>query len=405
MANIGTLTAEELAQQQQNLRQQKMSEMLLQSGFQQPQGQMVSGRYVAPSLTQNLAGLANIYAGKTGIEKAEKAQLDLAERLRANQSTEAQNIVGALKGTPEQTVYGAGMEGPTMNVTPAVAGSRDKALMEALKGRSQFSQSMAGKLLEQDFKEPKFEKIEQYDPKTGNTMVGMVNVNSPNPEATYRSIGISKPEMSTKDRAELADKGIIVGGGQSSGGMPVAGGQGGGQNNQNYNLSLSPEKNRELNFNKAKLQIEYADKAPAALEMMNQTLTNVNDLIGDTKVVDGKVVYGKKPPLKGFEESVGFSTAPLGKYVAGTDVSNFNVRFNQIKDKSFLQAFELLKGSGQITEIEGAKATSALNRMSLAQSEKEFIVAAREFEENVKKGMELSKQRAGMPTNSGWRVK
>jgi hypothetical protein len=44
--------------------------------------------------------------------------------------------------------------------------------------------------------------------------------------------------------------------------------------------------------------------------------------------------------------------------------------------------------------------------MSLAQSEKEFIIAAREFEENVTKGMQLARERAGFTTpNTGWRVK
>ena len=75
MADIGTLNPEQMLQQQQILRQQKMAEMLMQQGMQQPQGQMVSGRYVAPSIFQNLAGLANTYVGQQGIKEAEKAQL------------------------------------------------------------------------------------------------------------------------------------------------------------------------------------------------------------------------------------------------------------------------------------------------------------------------------------------
>jgi hypothetical protein len=65
-----------------------------------------------------------------------------------------------------------------------------------------------------------------------------------------------------------------------------------------------------------------------------------------------------------------------------------------------LQAFESLKGGGQITQIEGEKATSALNRMNTAQSEVEFIKAAREFEENVRTGMELAKRKTGMPASN-----
>jgi hypothetical protein len=87
MADIGTLNPEQMLQQQQILRQQKMAEMLMQQGMQQPQGQMVSGRYVAPSIFQNLAGLANQYVGQRGIEKAEQAQVDLAKRLRADETS------------------------------------------------------------------------------------------------------------------------------------------------------------------------------------------------------------------------------------------------------------------------------------------------------------------------------
>jgi hypothetical protein len=239
-------------------------------------------------------------------------------------------------------------------------------------------------------------------------MVGMIDVNSPNPEATYRPVGVSKPALTQKDIIDFRDRGINVGGG-----APMASGQGGGNQVSNmgaqamgYNPNLSPAKNRELAFKKADRQAEFAEKAPAALEMMSQTITNINDLIGDTKVVNGKVVYGVKKPHEGFESSVGFSGAPLAKYISGSSVSDFRGRFDQIKDKTFLQAFENLKGAGQITEVEGAKATSALNRMSLAQSEKEFIIAAREFEENVTKGMQLARERAGFSTpNTGWRVK
>jgi hypothetical protein len=76
-----------MLQQQQILRQQKMAEMLMQQGMQQPQGQMVGGRYVAPSIFQNLAGLANQYVGQRGIEKAQQAQIDLAKQLRADETS------------------------------------------------------------------------------------------------------------------------------------------------------------------------------------------------------------------------------------------------------------------------------------------------------------------------------
>jgi hypothetical protein len=99
-ADIGTLNPEQMLQQQQILRQQKMAEMLMQQGMQQPQGQMVSGRYVAPSIFQNLAGLANTYMGQRGIEKAEQAQLKLAQNLREQGILETQRLMNTFGGTP-----------------------------------------------------------------------------------------------------------------------------------------------------------------------------------------------------------------------------------------------------------------------------------------------------------------
>jgi hypothetical protein len=100
MADIGTLNPEQMLQQQQILRQQKMAEMLMQQGMQQPQGQMVSGRYVAPSIFQNLAGLANVYMGQRGIERAEQAQLDLAKRLRADETSAMADFMQQRQGRP-----------------------------------------------------------------------------------------------------------------------------------------------------------------------------------------------------------------------------------------------------------------------------------------------------------------
>jgi len=102
MADIGTLNPEQMLQQQQILRQQKMAEMLMQQGMQQPQGQMVSGRYVAPSIFQNLAGLANTYMGQRGIERAEQAQIDLAKRLRADETSAMADFMQQRQGRPAE---------------------------------------------------------------------------------------------------------------------------------------------------------------------------------------------------------------------------------------------------------------------------------------------------------------
>jgi hypothetical protein len=100
--DMGTLTPEQMLQQQQILRQQKMAEMLMQQGMQQPQGQMISGHYVAPSIFQNLAGLANTYVGQRGIEKADQAQIDLAKRLRADETAAMADYFQIKEGKPAE---------------------------------------------------------------------------------------------------------------------------------------------------------------------------------------------------------------------------------------------------------------------------------------------------------------
>lgn len=408
------------------LQRQKQYAAALMQQSQQPQGQMVSGRYVAPSFTQQLNSALNPVLGSYMMNQADTKQEQLAKALREEGVRDIGQYMGALQGKPESVTYSAEDVGPSMNVTPATGPDYNRALSIALGSRNPMVQALGAQTIGEMTKPQKLGEGEQFvrfNPTSGKYETiasGAEKFRAPLQVDTGNAIEFRDPKdptkilqvvpksLSMKDRAELADKGIIDGGG-----MPMASGQSGGTQAVNmggqamgFNTNLAPTDSRALALDKAKRQQEFADKAPAALEMMNQTLTNIDDLIGDTKVVNGKVVYGTKKPHEGFEMSVGFSGAPLAKYISGSPVSDFRSRFDQIKDKTFLQAFENLKGAGQITEVEGAKATSALNRMSLAQSEKEFITAAREFEQNIRSGMELARKRAGMANpNSGWRMK
>jgi hypothetical protein len=69
-------------------------------------------------------------------------------------------------------------------------------------------------------------------------------------------------------------------------------------------------------------------------------------------------------------------------------------RFNQVKGKSFLEAFESLKGGGAITQVEGEKATDAINRMSISTNEQEFVRAAMDLQDVVRKGVANAQAKA-----------
>jgi hypothetical protein len=104
MLNLaGNLPPEILQQQQALNRQQQMAQLLMQQGQSMPSGQMVSGRYVAPSFFQYAAPLAQMYAGTRLAEKGDKAMLDLAEQLRKGKEQETRAIMEQLKPRDVQT--------------------------------------------------------------------------------------------------------------------------------------------------------------------------------------------------------------------------------------------------------------------------------------------------------------
>jgi hypothetical protein len=144
--------------------------------------------------------------------------------------------------------------------------------------------------------------------------------------------------------------------------------------------------------NMAKDRVLRAVQLPKVIDTANMTLNDIDALIGkrDEK---GKLLKGQTPH-PGFEDAVGATYKPGLRFVHGTAAADFQSRFDQVKGGAFLQAFETLKGGGSITNTEGEKGTSALNRMQLAQSEKEFVTAAREFQGIIKTGVERAKKLA-----------
>ena len=143
---------------------------------------------------------------------------------------------------------------------------------------------------------------------------------------------------------------------------------------------------------------------PNAIASSQKAISNIDAMLGDARVVGNKITYSKTAPHPGFSDAVG---AGIGlRFIPGTEASNFQERFREITSGAFLEAFESLRGGGSITEKEGEKATAAKTRMSLAQSEKEFVTAAREYQNIIRVGVgraqeRLSKAQAVSGGNTG----
>jgi hypothetical protein len=185
VTQAGTLPPELYAQQQQLNRQQQLASMLMQNN-QQPQGQMISGRYVKPNFFQALQPVANMITGAYLTKQGDQKNLALAEQLRQNRINEATDIMKA--------------------------SNPDEQLKSAISGYSPLAQNIASKLIERKFKDAKWEKVEKLDAH-GNTVTGFIDVNSSSPESTFRPLGVSKPAVSAAEAARLRDEGIPYGGG------------------------------------------------------------------------------------------------------------------------------------------------------------------------------------------------
>jgi hypothetical protein len=70
----------------------------------------------------------------------------------------------------------------------------------------------------------------------------------------------------------------------------------------------------------------------------------------------------------------------------GTPGADFQAMADQLKGKVFLEAFGSLKGAGQITEVEGRKATDAIGRLSQQQTKEGYLKALNDLEEVINAG-------------------
>lgn len=105
-------------------RQRKLAEMLIAQGQQQPQSQMVGGRFIPVAPTQNLANLFNTALGTYGMYQADQKAMDLANRIRQGEIEAFADFEKTRRGTPA-VVENTEMAGPFTGNVPKPMLSRD----------------------------------------------------------------------------------------------------------------------------------------------------------------------------------------------------------------------------------------------------------------------------------------
>lgn len=166
------------------------------------------------------------------------------------------------------------------------------------------------------------------------------------------------------------------------------------------------QQNAALNMLRAKQELDpqfAADKAARIAAARVQGAQGAQAQIDLPKVLEqGEMTVNQVEGLlnhPGFDISVG-AKSPLGSVLAtvakGSDAASFDIADKQRQGAQFLQAFETLKGGGQITEVEGLKAQQAMSRMDRSNSQAEYVRAAREYQDIIRAGMNRARMKAGV---------
>jgi hypothetical protein len=144
-------------------------------------------------------------------------------------------------------------------------------------------------------------------------------------------------------------------------------------------LSAEEAANKAADVTEARILAKDAATAktllPKARSSAERALKGIDDMLNHPGL---SAVVGLPDPTRG---GLGFVQIP------GTPAANFQARLDQLKGGAFLEAYNTLKGGGQISNIEGAKAEAAIVRASAAQTEVEFRQAMNDFADAIRAGL------------------
>lgn len=412
--SFGNLTDYDAEAQQLDQRK-KYAEALRAQGQQQlPGGQIVGNQFVATNPLNYLANALRQYSGAREMADVRAGERALNERKQSDLAEYLKSMPGAKTETAKQLVGDRPGAGSFEDVTTTIMPTAEDYMQWSMRGLqfgpqvAQLGGNMANQAQMREFQNKQLE---------AQTMERQAAREQRAQELQMRlqDAQLSREQQATLQR-ELAqmridaqrDMARLTASLKQSGGgaqpyftpVPTTGGIGSFDNRTGQMQIISGPDGKpivkssddptlqgnlagakEAGKLRAKGQVEAEASLPGYVAESEGTIKLVDDLL-------------KHP---GKKMAVGGSSVNPLNYVPGTDAKDFRVRLEQIQGKQFLQAFESLKGGGQITEVEGQKATAAISRMNTAQSEKEFDAAAREFQSVIKAGVERAKRKASVP--------
>jgi hypothetical protein len=238
---------------------------------------------------------------------------------------------------------------------------------------------------------------EQGNPRIGtfNRQGGFVPIETPGFRVTPGITTITTPQgvnvISSKSGAPVGGaapqgpiggqpQGGVAGGALSQGPLPVRP-----VPTQSFYPADNRGKARDTKLGTEQAEIE--SKLPSSILQANQTVDLIDELLGD------------KPPKEGGKPDINAMVGPIDQYrpswTMGGGGRNALARWEQLSGKAFGAAFDMLRGGGSITEVEGVKASNAYARLQRSQDEADFKAALKDFRDAVSEGARKLAERAG----------
>lgn len=395
---------------QQQMIEQRRKQYAGMRDYQSPQGQMIGRHYVAPNALQYLAAGLRSIGGMRGEDLAAKELQDFQTQRTEGTNKALAEFLRQSQGTPAETLP-EGQEGPTrpaqapnmQGAYAALLNAPDSSLRQmGMQGIAQIPEQQAraaDRQAELEFRKQSAEaqrqqRMQEIQLQHQQRMEYLQQNNADRAAmaAEQRAFQQQMAQVAAASRQASAQpyfqfmqtgQGIVAGNARTGqiqpvlvDGRPVIGAQA----DPTLQGALAGAKAGAQT--EAKTQTEARLGAPQAIAQGEETIRLVDDLL-------------KAPGMK---QAVGASRLLGIQNIPGTAAKDFDVRLDQLKGQQFLQAFEALKGGGQITEVEGKKATDAIARMNAASSENEFVKASREFQDIIRAGVNRAKKAQGGAT-------
>lgn len=138
-------------------------------------------------------------------------------------------------------------------------------------------------------------------------------------------------------------------------------------------------------------QIENKEAAEEIGKRRGQAIGDLPRIIDNAQQAIDTIQQIRNHPGKKYGIGVPGVLGPI----PGTDQAGFIDLVDQAKGKAFLEAFNSLRGGGQITEVEGKKATDAIARLQRARKPADFDKALSDLEAVIQAGLIRAYRSAG----------